>query len=93
MKQQPALIVVGADDDVDDPAEVAGLIAEAIAEEQRLGGLPDWPRVLGWSRHPEGVLVESNGARWLIGHDDTAGVQRLAGLIRMEFSVPCAGNC
>ncbi|HYP38233.1 MAG TPA: hypothetical protein VEQ62_18000 [Stellaceae bacterium] len=89
--KRPDLIVVGADDD--DEPEVAVLIAQAIAEERRLEGLPDWPRVLGWSRHPDGVLVESNGTHWLIGHNDTAGVQRLAGLIRMEFVAGCAGSC
>ena len=68
-------------------------IAVAIAEDRELVGLPDWPAVLGWSQHPEGLLVESNGARWLIGPDDQAGIQRLVGLIRMEFSAGCAGNC
>jgi hypothetical protein len=90
--KQPPLIVVGADDDYDGP-EIARLIAQAIAEEREISGVPAWPAQLAWSRHPDGLLVESNGTRWLIGHDDTDGVQRLAGLIRMEFSAGCAGNC
>ena len=66
----------------DEPPEaIAELIAQAIVAEREISGMPAWPAVLAWSRHPEGVLVESNGARWLIGHNDTDGVQRLAKVI------------
>lgn len=93
MKHAPPPLIVVESDESDDEPEVAWLIAQAIHEERQQLGPPAWPLVLGWSRHPEGVLVESNGTSWLIGHDDRAGVQRLAGLIRMEFSAGCAGNC
>lgn len=51
------------------------------------------PRVVAWSHHPEGLLVETPKAQFIITPDDEDGLARLAAMIRIEFCAGSAGIC
>jgi len=85
-------------DDYLEADEIYAAIAQAIAAERTLlaaqgaDGVAR-PRTLGWSDKPDGLLVESDQARYFIGWEDREGMTRLASLIRAEFVAGVAGSC
>ena len=51
------------------------------------------PHMLQWSRYPEGLLVETEKAQFIIGREDIDGLVRLGELIRAEFGAGVSGSC
>ena len=75
-------------------------IAGRVAAEARAGTLhliagttERRPRVLEWSHYPDGLLVATDKARYIIREEDEAGLIRLASMMRTEFAAGVVGCC
>ena len=51
------------------------------------------PRVVKWSSYPDGLLVATEKARFIIREEDEAGLIRLASMLRTEFAAGVVGSC
>ena len=69
--------------------------AEALAGTSHLipGTTEPRPRMLQWSYNPEGLLVATDGARYILREKDEAGLHRLASMMRTEFVAGVVGCC
>jgi len=81
-----------------EPDEVGAAVSLAIDAERALLTLQgadgiERPRTLAWSRQPDGLLVETDRARYFVNRGDEEGMTRLASLIRVEFVAGVAGSC
>ena len=98
MKHAPCALCGGyhADDAIDDDDdEVEELAVVAIAQERELvaAGKIERPRWLSWAVKADGLLVETDRARYFVNREDEEGMTRLASLIRVEFVAGVAGSC
>ena len=81
-----------------EPDEVGAAVSLAIDAERALLTLQgadgiERPRTLAWSNKPDGLLVETDRARYFVNREDEEGMIRLASLIRVEFVAGVAGSC
>jgi len=81
-----------------DPDEVQAAMGLAVDAERALLALQgadgvQRPRLLAWEQQPDGLLVETDQARYFVNRGDDEGMTRLASLIRLEFVAGVAGSC
>jgi hypothetical protein len=75
-------------------------LASCVAAEARDGTLhlipgtsEPRPRVLQWSYTPDGLLVATDSAQFIVLDDDHDGLMRVASMLRTEFAAGVVGSC